>query len=293
MKQQIALITGTSNGFGKLTAITLANKGIKVYAGMRNMATKNATAAAELNAMDNITAIELDVTNETAVQAAIANVEKEAGTIDILVNNAGVVGMGLVEQFTTKEIQAIFDTNFFGLLNVTRAVLPVMRKNKSGLVINISSGLGRITMPFNGVYGASKYAVEAISQALRYELTMVGVDMVVIEPGAFPSTNAMHAGVQFNAANNQIATAYGELAVKFPTMMAGMFQQMVANGYAPNPQMVADIVWEAIEIDADKRPLRIVADPQNKGKLDELNAFNDEMHKDLLNGFKWNFCINN
>jgi NADP-dependent 3-hydroxy acid dehydrogenase YdfG len=289
MIQQIALITGTSSGFGKLTAITLANKGIKVFAGMRNIATKNAAVANELNTIKNITAIELDVANEDSVKAAIALIEKQEGKIDILVNNAGVVGMGLVEQFSNKEIQEIFNINFFGLMNVTRAVLPLMRKNKSGLVINISSGLGRITMPFNGVYGASKYAVEAVSQALRYELTMVGVDMVVLEPGAFPTTNLTHSSAPYNAADKNIAAAYGDLAVAFPSIMENAYKQMVANGYAPNPQIVADAVLQVIEMPSADRPFRIVPDATRDGKLEQMNAFNDDIQKDLLTGLQMDF----
>ena len=289
MKNSVALITGTSSGFGKLIALTLAAKGIKVFAGMRNITSSNAKVAKELNAHANITVVELDVANELSVQQAIQQIEAETGTIDILVNNAGVIGMGVVEQFTDKEVREQFDINFFGLLNVTRNALPVMRKQKGGLVINISSGLGRITMPFNGIYSASKYAVEAVSQALRYELTLVGMDLVVIEPGVFPTTNAANNGSHYNAGNKEIAKAYSDLAVNFPSIMNTMFQQMVDNGYAPNPQMIADKVLEIIEMPTEKRPFRIVADPQSNGKMEQLNSFNDEIQKDMLKGMQMEF----
>ncbi len=204
-------------------------------------------------------------------------------------NNAGVVGMGLVEQFNNQEIQELFNVNFFGLLNVTRSVLPIMRKQKSGLVINISSGLGRITMPFNGVYGATKYAVEAVSQALRYELTMVGVDMVVLEPGAFPTTNLTNSSFQYNATNTTIAREYGELAVVFPKIMEDSFKQMADNGYAPNPQIVADSVLSVIKMPSEKRPFRIVPDATADGKLEQMNIFNDDIQKDLLRSLQMDF----
>jgi NADP-dependent 3-hydroxy acid dehydrogenase YdfG len=287
--KKVALVTGTSSGFGKLIAQTLAANGIIVFAGMRNITTKNASIAAELNALPNITAVELDVANETSVQGAVEQIQAIKGKIDILVNNAGVVGMGLVEQFNNQEIQELFNTNFFGLLNVTRAVLPLMRRQKSGLVINISSGLGRITMPFNGVYGATKYAVEAISQALRYELTMVGVDLVVLEPGAFPTTNLTNSASHYNASNTAIAGEYGELAVAFPTIMENSFKQMAENGYAPDPQIVADSVLSVVKMPSEKRPFRIVPDATADGKLEKMNVFNDEIQQDLLRGLHMDF----
>jgi NADP-dependent 3-hydroxy acid dehydrogenase YdfG len=287
--KKVALVTGTSSGFGKLIAQTLAANGIQVFAGMRNITTKNAAVANELNALKNIKVIELDVANEAQVQAAVQGIKSEVETIDILVNNAGVFGLGLVEQFTNAEIQAQFNINFFGLLNVTRAVLPIMRHHKSGLIINISSGLGRITMPFNGVYGATKYAVEAISQALRHELTMVGLDLVVIEPGAFPTTNAAGSSAQYNAANTQIASEYGDLAVAFPSIMANSFQQMIDYGYAADPQIIADKVMDVVEMPSEERPFRIVADPASTGKLEKYNAFNDELQYDLLKGLQMDF----
>jgi NADP-dependent 3-hydroxy acid dehydrogenase YdfG len=289
MKNSVALITGTSSGFGKLIALTLAAKGIKVFAGMRNSTTSNAVIANELNAVENITVVELDVAKKASIQNAVKSIVQETGRIDILVNNAGVIGMGVIEQFSDKEIKNLFETNFFGLLNVTKSVLPTMRKNKNGLVINMSSGLGRMTMPFNGIYSASKYAVEAVSQALRYELSMVGLDLVVIEPGAFPSTNATNSGFHHNASDKKTAREYGDLAANFPSMIATMFQQMVDNGYAPNPQIIADKVLEIIEMPTEKRPFRIVADPQSNGKMEQLNAFNDEMQQDMLRGMHMTF----
>lgn len=289
MEQQVALITGTSSGFGERIARTIAANGIRVYAGMRNTGTSNERIAQALNDLPNIHVIELDVTREESIIQAVDRIKAEAGRIDTLVNNAGVYGLGLVEQFTNEEIQQQLAVNFFGPLNTIRQVLPLMRANRSGLIINISSGLGRITMPFNGIYGATKHAMEAVSQALRHELTLVGVDVVVIEPGIFPSTNASASSAHYNAKDKTIAAAYGELAVAFPDQMNNQFKQMVDAGYAADPQLVADKVYEVIATSSDARPFRVVVDPMTDGKMEQLNKLNDQMQQNLLNGMQLDF----
>src|SRR5438309_11243076 len=171
------LITGTSSGFGRDTAETLRRAGHTVYASMRGVRGKHREGA-EARRKLGIKTVELDVSDDTSVEAGVKTVLTEAGKIDVIVNNAGIASAGVTEAFSTEQAKAIFDTNVIGLLRVTRAVPPSMRERRDGLIINISSILGRVTFPFLGIYGASKFAVEALTDSLRYELSQLGVEVV-------------------------------------------------------------------------------------------------------------------
>ena len=148
------LITGASTGFGRDTAETLARAGHTVLASMRDQRGKNRHHADELR-KQGITVVELDVSSDVSVEKAIDEVLASAGTIDVLVNNAGVASAGITEAFTPDQAKVVFNTNVVGLLRTIRAVLPVMRKQHDGLIINVGSILGRVTFPFFGIYGAS------------------------------------------------------------------------------------------------------------------------------------------
>jgi len=180
------LITGASSGFGRDTAETLFRAGHTVYASMRGAQGKNREAAEALRKL-GIKTVELDVTDDASVEAGVKNALAEAGKIDVLVNNAGIASVGVTEAFTAEQAKVIFDTNVIGLLRVTRAVLPSMRKRRDGLIINIGSVLGRVTFPFFGIYGASKFAVEALTDSLRYEVSQLGVEVVEVQPSGYPT----------------------------------------------------------------------------------------------------------
>src|ERR1700743_1245324 len=170
------LITGTSSGFGRDTAETLAREGYRVFAAMRDIAGRNRSHAGALRSQ-KIGVVELDVTDDGSVDPAIASILAETGKIDVLVNNAGIAAVGVTEAFTADQAKAIFDTNVIGLLRVTRAVLPSMRRAREGLIINMGSVLGRVTFPFVGIYGASKMAVEALTDSIRLEVSHVAVEV--------------------------------------------------------------------------------------------------------------------
>lgn len=159
---QTIFITGASTGFGRDTATTLALAGYNVFAAMRDPPGKNQVHAQELQTK-GINVIEIDVTHDKSVERAINSVASKADHIDVLINNAGVASAGVIEAFSTQQMTALFDVNVMGVHRVSRAVLPIMRKQQKGLIINIGSILGRVTFPFFGIYGASKYAVEALS----------------------------------------------------------------------------------------------------------------------------------
>ena len=177
------LITGTSKGIGLETALTLARAGHIVYATMRNPAAypELAQRAAHENLPIHISA--MDVDNDTSVQSAIARIQKEAGQIDVLVNNAGIERNGAIEELPLAEIRAVMETNYFGAIKCIQAVLPPMRQRHSGVIINISSVAGKVSTSPLGPYAASKFALEAITEALAQEVKPFNIRVAIVEPG--------------------------------------------------------------------------------------------------------------
>lgn len=178
--QKTILITGASSGFGRETAKLFYNNGWNVIATMRSPEKEK-----ELNQLENVFVTHLDVTNKQSIQNAVnAGVEK-FGTIDVLLNNAGYGAIGALEAATDELVRQQFEVNLFGLIDVTKVVLPYMRKNKEGVIINISSMGGKITFPFSSLYHATKFAVEGLTEALQYELNPLGIKLKIIEPGSY------------------------------------------------------------------------------------------------------------
>ncbi|ALF10848.1 oxidoreductase [Parageobacillus thermoglucosidasius] len=186
-KQPVAFVTGASSGFGLLTSVALAGEGYRVLASMRNLTNKGQLEAAAKEAVvaDRIEIVQLDVTDFSAAETVIQDVIRRYGQIDLLVNNAGYAAGGFTEEVAIEEWQRQFETNFFGLVAVTKAVLPSMRERRSGKIVNISSISGRIGFPSMGPYVASKFAVEGFSESLRLEMLPYGVHVVLIEPGSY------------------------------------------------------------------------------------------------------------
>lgn len=251
------LITGCSTGFGYNAAKYLAEKGHFVYATMRNIHGKNAIAAAELIDFANtnnrkIEVIELDVTSDESVQNAFS----EMDTVDVLINNAGSGFGGPVEAFTSKECLAQLDLNIVGPLRVAQAVLPGMRAQKSGLIIQLSSVAGRGAFPGFGLYHASKWGLEGLSEAMRYELAPHGIDVAIVEPGPF-STNFF--GNIVNPENEEMASAY----VHVNEFLEGFGQQVEELNNDENvptdPMIVVKIFEELINLPLGSRPLRTIA----------------------------------
>jgi NAD(P)-dependent dehydrogenase (short-subunit alcohol dehydrogenase family) len=176
-KKRVILVTGTSSGIGEATAIRLARGGNIVYATARNVG-----RIAKLEA-EGCRVTPLDVTEEASMKAAVTAIEAEHGAVDVLVNNAGYSQSGAVETVTMAQVRAQFETNVFGLIRLTQLVLPGMRRKGAGRVVNVSSMGGKLVFPGSGIYHASKHAVEALSDALRFEVNGFGIDVVVIEPG--------------------------------------------------------------------------------------------------------------
>ena len=251
------LITGASSGFGRDTAQTLFRAGHTVYASMRDIQGKNREAAAALRKL-GVQTVELDVRDDASVAAGVKQVLAKAGKIDVLVNNAGIGSAGVTEAFTTEQAQAVFDTNVIGLLRVTRAVLPSMRRNRDGLIINISSILGRVTFPFLGIYGASKFAVEALTDSLRREVSQLGVEVVEVQPSGYPTN--FFTGIQ-TPADTAVTESYGEVG-QIPAALFKAFTSRFEGADAPDPHDVAEAIAHLASQPKGSRAARtVVGDP--------------------------------
>ncbi len=254
------VITGSSSGFGYLTTLLLARKGYKVWATMRNAKTKNASKKEELLAIAekedlNISVIELDVTKDASVTTAIQTILSKDNRIDYLVNNAGYMFVGITEAYSIAQAKDQFETNFFGLLRMVKAVAPHMRKQKEGLIVNVTSIAGRLTFPYFGIYCASKLAVEAYSQALRYELAPWGIEVSLVEPGPF-GTNLLYSGPK--EADQAVFDEYGDQKNE-PAGLLKYFDGFFQSPDAPDPQMVANDIAMLVEAQRGKRQERVVS----------------------------------
>jgi NAD(P)-dependent dehydrogenase (short-subunit alcohol dehydrogenase family) len=261
---KIIFITGTSTGFGKLTTITLAKEGYTVIAGMRGVKGKNAAVAEELSALKNAEVVEIDITNDDSVKEAFDYVLEKYGRVDVLVNNAAMSGFGLLEAYTIDQVKNMFEVNFYGVIRTYQAVLPAMRAQKNGLIINITSGASGHTLPFMVPYLASKFGVESITEGLQDELADYNIENVSIQPGVYPTE--MNTGVKtgINSDKPEITAEYGDAATaKFNAIGAGLFGKMAE--FKMDPQTIADGILDLIEMKNGSRPLRFPLDAIAEG----------------------------
>ena len=280
------LITGSNSGFGRLTAEALAKDGHIVFASMRQIHGKNAEAAKELKAWAQqeqaaLFVIDLDVTSDTSVTQAVQQIIQRTGRLDVAVNNAGVSYSGVTEGFSVEQIQAIFDINVFGALRVNKAVLPYMRQQSSGLLIHISSTFGRFSMPYSGLYSASKFAMEGFAEAYRYELESFGIDSVIIEPGPFPTE---HGSKIVHPVDKHVVEEYG-VAAKGGENIGHAIGNFFEKTGAPNPQMVADAVRILIATPHGQRPMRTIVDSLTEQIMEEINAIAARGQKKFLTAY--------
>lgn len=255
MKKTI-LITGCSSGFGKLAAEHLAKQGHTVFATLRNIKDKNKQVAEEIKSYAEsnkleLFVVDLDVTSETSIQKAMAEIVSKSSTIDVLINNAGYGNIGLQEAFTIASAKQMFDVNVFGILRMNKVVLPFMRKQKSGLIINLSSGVGRLVFPYGGIYAASKHAVQALTESLKLELAPFGIDSVAIEPGGY-GTTGFNTAIQFPDDKN-VLESYGSYAEAPYKMMQAFASSLIEQ---PNPMEILTIMEELINASFGSRKVR-------------------------------------
>jgi NAD(P)-dependent dehydrogenase (short-subunit alcohol dehydrogenase family) len=256
----IALVTGCSTGFGKLAALEFARRGVTTYASMRDVSKAGGLReAAEAEGL-RVEVLALDVTDQASVDAAVARVLREAGRIDVLVNNAGVGIHAPVEDCDDDEIARVFEINVYGVVRTVRAVAPSMRSEKSGAIVNVSSLAGKVSAPFQGVYSASKHAVEALSDALHYELHPFGVRVVLVEPGGFETAFGAN---RILARRFNEGSPYVELERRFEDSMA----RLPGRGGAADPQDVANVIVDAALAAEPKRRYLVGQDAQLIGGL--------------------------
>jgi NAD(P)-dependent dehydrogenase (short-subunit alcohol dehydrogenase family) len=277
---QVALVTGSSSGFGKLIALKLARNGFAVFASMREMNGRNVQAAEDLHAIAARESLalepcEMDVTDETSVNGRMSAVIAKAGRLDVLVNNAGFGYMGLTETFTLEQMRSIFETNVFGIQRTIRAALPQMFKQRSGLLLQVSSGAGRIVLPGMGLYCASKHALEALTEAYRYELASSGIDSVSLQPGAYKTEIFGKIGKGHEPA---LGAKYGR-ATEIPQRVDSLLGKTTAD-----PQEIADATLQIIRTPFGHRKPWYRVGTGGLG-VEQINALKEEVQTQLLKTF--------
>ncbi len=260
------LITGASSGFGRASAKYFQQQGWQVAATMRNT-----EKAEDLNDLENVLITQLDVTKPETIQSAITKTEETFGTIDVLVNNAGYGTVGVFEAASDKTIRNQFEANVFGLMNVTKAVLPNMRQSHGGVIINLSSIAGRVSMPYFSLYNASKYAVEGLSESLQYELAPYGIKLKVIEPGAYATD---FGGRSMGFFGHGKMEAYKDT---FNHFIENAMSNMTQN---PNIEEVVELIYQAANSDSEK--LRYPVGEDALQMLEARAQMSDEDFKHML-----------
>ena len=276
-KKKVALVTGSSSGMGFTTAVMLARAGIHTYASMRNL--KKSKTITDLADKENLPlqVIQLDVNDDKSVKDAIAKIVTEKERIDVLVNNAGYGLFGSIEDVSIEEMKAQFETNFFGVMRVTQLVLPIMRKQKSGTIVNVSSVGGRISLPVLSAYNSTKFALEGLSESMSYELEPFGIKVVIIEPGVI-RTNIMNSSIFAKKAQDP-KSPYFSLIQK----VENNFKLMMENKSSP-PEEVAKVILGAL---TSKNPqLRYtVGDDAATMIQSRMNMSDNEFKKMIMQNF--------
>ncbi|WP_349361200.1 SDR family NAD(P)-dependent oxidoreductase [Stappia sp.] len=265
------LITGIAGGFGKPTALALMARGHVVAGSVRSRAGPNAGTLAELEAA-GARIVQMDVTDTGGTEAGVAEAIAALGGLDVLFNNAGIGSYGIQELMSPEDMARVFDVNVTGVQRVMRAVLPHMRANGRGTVLYTSSLIGRIATPFYGTYSASKWALEAIVECYRTELSGFGIESCLIEPGAMPT--AFFDGLVTPSDPGREA-GYGDFA-QVPAMSAAGLAQMLDATPAQRPERIAEAVVALLDMPHGQKPFRTVVDHTGVGP--EIERYNDVLH---------------
>ena len=271
-KQKVAIVTGSSSGIGHEISLILARNGFPTYATMRNLQKGSDLKSIAEDEKLPLHFAQLDVTDENSVKKAIQTIHDEAGRIDILVNNAGYGLTGAFEDLSLDEIKTQYETNVFGLIRTTQSVLPIMRKQRSGLIVNISSGAGRFGFPTGSAYVSTKFAVEGLTESMSYELEPFGIKVILIEPGVI-KTNFFNSSV--------LAKKSQDPNSPYATLMKGMedsVDKMMEN--ASTPQYVAEVVLHAVTNENPK--LRYLAGKDVERWIEAKMKMSDEEFANMM-----------
>lgn len=275
------LITGASSGFGRLTTLSLLNDGFQVAAAMRDSEGRNKGVAEELM-QAGAKIIQIDVTDDNSVSQGVAKAISELNGLDVLINNAGVGVLGMQEFFTLDDFQKIFEINVFGVQRMNRSVIPHFRNQQDGLIIYISSLLGRIVLPFYGLYQSSKWALEALAEAYRVELSGFGIENCIVEPGGYPTAfgdNLMRPSDKSREAE------YGDFA-KIPEQTFHYYEGFLKQNPQQDPQRIADSILELIKKPKGEKPFRSPVDFIGMGE--HIQKYNDHLEQ-IMTGIYTNF----
>lgn len=237
---KVAIVTGSSSGIGYATSLLLARNRFHTYATMRNI-----EKSADIQEIANkerlpLQVIQLDVNDDASIRNSIKRVERENERIDVLVNNAGYGLVGAFEDLSVEEIKSQFETNFFGVIRLTQQVLPIMRKQKSGTIVNVSSGAGRIGFPGMSAYVSSKFALEGLSESMSYELEPFGIKVIIIEPGVIRTNFKKNSVMSEKSLDNSSISPYSSIIQKIDSSISSIIE------HATPPEDVAKAILHAI-----------------------------------------------
>ena len=265
---QRVLLTGAGTGIARLAAISLAEDGHTVYASMRDPEGRNAEKAQSLrdaaeDSPGTISIVELDVLSDQSPVDTVARIEDEVGGLDVCINNAAHLLVGITEAFSPDEIIRAYDVNTVGALRVNRAVLPVMRRQESGLLLWVGSGITRVIPPFLGPYSGAKAAFDAFADSTAWDVARYGIETTILMPGVFTHGTAHFANAAFPA-DTQRTAAYDKIA-PFLESMGRDTERLMVNGVSADPQIVADEIVRVIDLPVGQRPRRTVADGSDYG----------------------------
>jgi NAD(P)-dependent dehydrogenase (short-subunit alcohol dehydrogenase family) len=270
--QRVAVVTGSSSGIGHETSLTLARNGFLTYATMRSPDKgENIKSLAEKEKLP-LKTVQLDVTDGISVKNAIQSITAESSRIDVLVNNAGYAVVGAFEDCSMEEIKAQYETNLFGVIRVTQAVLPIMRKQKSGIIVNISSGAGRIAIPVQSAYVSTKFAIEGLSESMAYELEPFGIKVVLVEPGF----------IKTNIGNNLVTAKKSQDANSPYSQLTEKMVSFIEHGLdAGSP---ADVVAKAVlkAVTSENPNLRYLAGTDVEKWMEAKRGMSDEGFHEMM-----------
>jgi NAD(P)-dependent dehydrogenase (short-subunit alcohol dehydrogenase family) len=268
--EKVALVTGSSRGIGFVTSTTLARNGFLTYASMRNLDKEKEIRLVVDKEKIPLKTIQLDVTDSNSVDNAIKSIMEQSGRIDVLVNNAGYGLVGAFEELGMEEIKQQYETNLFGVMRVTQAVLPIMRKQKSGIIVNMSSGAGRFGYPNGSAYVSTKFALEGLTESVAYEVEPFGIKIVLVEPG-FVRTNFSNVVAKKSQSTN---SQYSKMTEK----MAASIEQMKLK--SSPPELVANVVLEVV---TSKNPnLRYLAGKDVEKWMEQKKNMSDEQFFSMI-----------
>lgn len=248
-QEKIAVVTGSSSGIGFETSLLLARKRFHTYATMRNLNKSQKLNDIAKNENLSLETLQLDVTDDKSVKNAIRQIKDKSSRIDILVNNAGYGTIGSVEDMSINAFKSQFETNFFGVIRVTKEVIPIMRDQGNGKIINVSSVGGKMGIPLNSAYTSSKFALEGFSESMRYELEQFGIDVILIEPGVVKTNFFENVDVAINNNNNNSATKSNKTSPysQLTQNLFECFEPMINSNSSSVPSDVAGVIFQAIE----------------------------------------------